>query len=187
MVNLRVYWNGGGIWFHPRKPNVTDVAYQLDNWYHFLWLCGDHIDEQHIHNLDVANWVMGGPPEKADGAGGRTPGNPSRPSGPPDVVGNIYDNFSIDFTYPNGVHMYSSCRHLPDCAPNDCTMNEWMTSAAVTWTRMVLPTGTAVSTWLLWGGWVAIRDNRWSGLEIAQIVLSPCSASRIFSIVCTIR
>ena len=116
MVNLRVYWNGGGIWFHPRKPDVTDVAYQLNNWYHFLWLCGDHICEQHVHNLDVANWVMDGPPAKADGAGGRTPGNPSRPSGPPDVVGNIYDNFSIDFTYPNGVHMYSSCRHLPQTA-----------------------------------------------------------------------
>jgi myo-inositol 2-dehydrogenase / D-chiro-inositol 1-dehydrogenase len=118
VVNLRVYWNGGGIWFHPRKPNVSDVAYQLDNWYHFMWLCGDHIDEQHIHNLDVANWVMKGPPEKADGAGSRTPGNPSRPSGPPDVVGNIYDNFSIDYTYPNGVHMYSSCRHLPQTAGN---------------------------------------------------------------------
>jgi predicted dehydrogenase len=118
VVNLRVYWNGGGIWFHPRKPDVTDVGYQLDNWYHFLWLCGDHICEQHIHNLDVANWVMGGPPERADGAGGRTPGNPSRPNGPPDVVGNIYDNFSIDYTYPNGVHMYSSCRHLPECQSN---------------------------------------------------------------------
>jgi predicted dehydrogenase len=63
---------------------------------------------------------MGGPPAKADGAGGRTPGNKggNRREGPPDVVGNIYDNFSIDFTYPNGVHMYSSCRHLPQAASN---------------------------------------------------------------------
>jgi predicted dehydrogenase len=118
ILNLRVYWNGNGIWFHPRKPDMTDVAYQLYNWYHFLWLCGDHICEQHIHNLDVANWIMNGPPAKADGAGGRTPGNPSRPSGPPEVVGNIYDNFSIDYTYPNGVHMYSSCRHLRECTSN---------------------------------------------------------------------
>jgi myo-inositol 2-dehydrogenase / D-chiro-inositol 1-dehydrogenase len=115
VVNLRVYWNGGGIWFNKRKPDMTDVAYQLNNWYHFVWLCGDHIVEQHVHNLDVANWVMHGPPEKADGAGGRTPGNPSRPAGPPEVTGNIYDNFSIDYTYPNGVHMYSSCRHIPAC------------------------------------------------------------------------
>jgi myo-inositol 2-dehydrogenase/D-chiro-inositol 1-dehydrogenase len=116
IVNLRVYWNGGGIWFNKRKPDMTDVAYQLNNWYHFVWLCGDHIVEQHVHNLDVANWVMNGPPEKADGAGGRTPGNPSRPEGPPEVTGNIYDNFSIDYTYPNGAHMYSSCRHLPQTA-----------------------------------------------------------------------
>ena len=118
ITSLRVYWNGGGIWFHRRKPNATDVAYQLDNWYHFMWLCGDHITEQHVHNLDVANWVMNGPPIKADGAGSRTPGNPSRPEGPPEVTGNIYDNFSIDFTYPNDVHMYSSCRHLPQTAGN---------------------------------------------------------------------
>jgi predicted dehydrogenase len=116
--NLRVYWNGAGIWFRKRKPGMTDVAYQLNNWYHFLWLCGDHITEQHIHNLDVANWVMNGHPEKADGAGGRTPGNPSRPAGDPNEVGNIYDHFSIDYTYPGDVHMYSSCRHIPQCQSN---------------------------------------------------------------------
>jgi predicted dehydrogenase len=118
VVNLRVYWNGGGIWFRKRQPDMTDVAYQLNNWYHFLWLCGDHITEQHVHNLDVANWVMNGHPVKADGAGGRTPGNPSRPAGPPEVAGNIYDNFSIDYEYPNGVHMYSSCRHIPQAQSN---------------------------------------------------------------------
>jgi predicted dehydrogenase len=115
---LRVYWNGHGIWFRPRTPEMNDVTYQLNNWYHFLWLCGDHIVEQHVHNLDVANWVMKGHPEKADGAGGRTPGNPSRKSGPPEEVGNIYDNFSIDYEYPGGVHTYSSCRHLPECTSN---------------------------------------------------------------------
>jgi predicted dehydrogenase len=94
------------------------VAYQLSNWYHFLWLCGDHINEQHVHNLDVGNWVMNAHPIKADGAGGRTPGNPSRPAGDPNEVGHIYDNFSIDYEYPNGVHMYSSCRHLPATQTN---------------------------------------------------------------------
>jgi predicted dehydrogenase len=118
VVGLRVYWNNKGIWFHARKPGVSDVAYQLNNWYHFLWLCGDHIVEQHVHNLDVGNWVMNGHPIKADGAGGRTPGNPSRPPGPAQEVGNIYDNFSIDYTYPNDIHMYSSCRHIPQCQNN---------------------------------------------------------------------
>jgi predicted dehydrogenase len=117
---LRVYWNGHGIWFHDRKPDMTDVAYQLKNWYHFLWTCGDHIVEQHIHNLDVANWAMNGHPLWCDGAGGRTPGNKAggRLDGPPEVVGQIYDHFSIDYVYPNDVHMYSTCRHIPACTPN---------------------------------------------------------------------
>src|SRR5262245_20354185 len=67
---LRVYWNGSGIWFHKREQGMTDVAYQLNNWYHFLWVCGDHIVEQHVHNLDVANWAMKGHPVRCDGAGG---------------------------------------------------------------------------------------------------------------------
>jgi myo-inositol 2-dehydrogenase / D-chiro-inositol 1-dehydrogenase len=118
VVALRCYWNNQGIWFHKRKPGVSDVAYQLDNWYHFMWLCGDHIVEQHVHNLDVCNWAMKTHPERCDGAGGRTPGNPSRPAGPAEEVGNIFDNFSIDYIYPGGVHMYSSCRHIPQCANN---------------------------------------------------------------------
>jgi predicted dehydrogenase len=112
ILALRCYWNGNGIWFYPRKPGMSDVQYQLNNWYHFLWLCGDHIVEQHVHNLDVCNWAMKTHPARCDGAGGRTPHNPSRPAGPPEEVGNIYDNFSIDYEYPGGVHMYSSCRHL---------------------------------------------------------------------------
>ncbi len=115
---LRVYWNGQGIWFHKRKPGMTDVAYQLNNWYHFLWTCGDHICEQHIHNLDVANWAMMGHPIRCDGIGSRTPENPSRPAGDPNEVGQIFDNFSIDYEYDGGVHMYSSCRHIPGTANN---------------------------------------------------------------------
>jgi predicted dehydrogenase len=117
---LRAYWNGGGIWFRDRKPGMTDVAYQCENWYHFLWTCGDHIVEQHIHNLDVCNWAMNGHPEYCDAAGGRTPGNKGggRRDGPPNEVGHIYDHFSVDYVYPNGVHMYSSCKHLPMCTSN---------------------------------------------------------------------
>lgn len=118
IVALRCYWNNQGIWFHKRKPGMTDLEYQLDNWYHFLWVCGDHIVEQHVHNLDVCNWAMNAHPIRCDGAGGRTPGNPCRPAGPPEEVGNIFDNFSIDYEYPGGVHMYSSCRHIPTTANN---------------------------------------------------------------------
>jgi predicted dehydrogenase len=105
----RCSWNGQGIWFHDRAPNVTDVEYQLNNWYHFLWVCGDHIVEQHVHNLDVINWVMGGPPVKACGMGGRA----LRKPGDPNVVGNIWDHFAVEYEYPNGVRMASYCRHIP--------------------------------------------------------------------------
>ncbi|HUG40156.1 MAG TPA: Gfo/Idh/MocA family oxidoreductase, partial [Longimicrobiales bacterium] len=58
----RVYWNSEGVWVRPREPGQTEMEYQMRNWYYFNWLCGDHIVEQHIHNMDVANWVFGGHP-----------------------------------------------------------------------------------------------------------------------------
>lgn len=105
----RCSWNGQGIWFHDRAPNVSDVEYQLNNWYHFLWVCGDHIVEQHVHNLDVINWVMGTHPVKAVGMGGRALRRP----GDPNVVGNIWDHFAVEYEYPNGVKLFSYCRHIP--------------------------------------------------------------------------
>src|SRR5439155_8210234 len=92
---LRAYWNGRGIWFRPRREGMTDVEYQINNWYHFLWTCGDHIVEQHVHNLDVCNWVMMTHPDRCDGIGSRIGGHEGRPNGPPEVVGHIFDNFSI--------------------------------------------------------------------------------------------
>lgn len=112
---MRCFWNGGGIWFRPRREIVdrgesdTDLAYQLHNWYHFLWLSGDHICEQHVHNHDVCNWAMGNKhPVRCIGAGSRS----ARPAGPPNEAGNIFDQFAIDFEYDNGVHMFSMCRQI---------------------------------------------------------------------------
>jgi predicted dehydrogenase len=88
------------------------LAYQLHNWYHFVWTCGDHICEQHVHNLDVCNWAMGDKhPSRCRGVGSRA----MRPAGPPKEAGNIYDQFAIDFEYDNGVHMFSMCRHIANC------------------------------------------------------------------------
>jgi predicted dehydrogenase len=115
---LRVYWNGQSIWFHERKPGMTDVAYQLNNWYHFLWVCGDQIVEQHIHNLDVANWAMGTHPVRCDGIGSRICYKNDRREGPPEVVGQIFSEFTVDYEYPGGVHMFSSCRHINGTAGN---------------------------------------------------------------------
>ena len=115
IVSTRCSWNGDGIWFHPRKPNESDVEYQLRNWYHFLWLCGDHIVEQHVHNLDVINWVMGTHPVKAVGFGGRSAWNTkNRPAGDPNNSGHIWDHFAVEYEYPNGVPLASYCCHLPN-------------------------------------------------------------------------
>jgi predicted dehydrogenase len=109
VVATRCSWNGSEPWFRARKPGMSDVEYQIHNWYHFLWLCGDHIAEQHVHNLDVINWVMKGHPVKAVGQGGRI----GRKDGEPSEVGNIFDLFSIEYEYAGGVPMYSYCSHVP--------------------------------------------------------------------------
>ena len=91
IVGGRCYWNQG-IWFKDRKglasytEKPTDLAYQICNWYNFTWLCGDHIVEQHVHNLDVLNWAMKDHPIRAWGMGGRVGHSAARPDGKPEVV-----------------------------------------------------------------------------------------------------
>ncbi len=73
VITLRVYWNGGGIWNRLREEGMTEMQYQVHNWYHFCWLSGDNIGEQHIHNIDIGNWVKGDEhPVEANGMGGCT-------------------------------------------------------------------------------------------------------------------
>ncbi len=105
---LRVYWNDGGVWVNPRKPDQTEMEYQMRNWYYFVWLCGDHITEQHIHNLDVANWVKNGHPVKARGMGGRQVLTDKK-------YGQIFDHHMVEFTYADGSICFSQCRHQPGC------------------------------------------------------------------------
>lgn len=113
IVGGRCAWNGNGIWFNKRRAGESDVEYQLRNWYHFLWLCGDHVVEQHVHNIDVINWFTGGHPLKAVGMGGRNGGTEARPDGDANEVGHIFDHFAVEFEYANGVKISSYCRHYP--------------------------------------------------------------------------
>ena len=109
IVTARCAWNNNGIWFRDRTAGQPDGAYQIHNWYHFLWVCGDHIVEQHVHNLDVINWIMNDHPVRAVGMGGRA----ARPVGAPGEAGNIWDHYAVEYEYKNGVRMYSYCRHIP--------------------------------------------------------------------------
>jgi myo-inositol 2-dehydrogenase / D-chiro-inositol 1-dehydrogenase len=108
IVAARCYWNQGALWVHPRQPTWSDLEYQIRNWYQFPWLCGDHIVEQHVHNLDVINWVLGEHPIAAVGMGGR-----QVRTGP--EYGEIFDHFAVDYEYPDGIHVLSMCRQIPGC------------------------------------------------------------------------
>lgn len=109
IVGGQVYWNDGGVWVNPRQEGQTEMEYQMRNWYYFNWLCGDHINEQHVHNIDVANWVKNSYPVQAYGTGGRQVRTGKD-------HGEIFDHHSITFTYADGTVIFSECRHFPGAA-----------------------------------------------------------------------
>ena len=99
----------GPIWVKPRRPEWSDMEWQMRNWYYFTWLSGDFNVEQHVHFLDVCAWVMKGEyPVSAFGLGGR-----QARTGP--EFGNIYDHHSVIYEYANGVKLFSNCRQMPGC------------------------------------------------------------------------
>ncbi len=103
VVAGRCYFNTGGLWKFERKPGESDMEWQIRNWYYFDWLSGDHIVEQHVHELDICHWVFRAPPVRAVAVGGR-----SQRVEP--VYGNIWDHFAVDFEFPDNAHVMSMCR-----------------------------------------------------------------------------
>jgi myo-inositol 2-dehydrogenase / D-chiro-inositol 1-dehydrogenase len=103
------YWLQQGLWHRGRQPEWTEMEYQMRNWLYFTWLSGDHIVEQHMHNIDVMNWAFGGPPVKAIGMGGRQSRTDPK-------YGNAWDHFSIEFEYANGARVQSLCRQVQGAA-----------------------------------------------------------------------
>ena len=110
IVAMRCYWNSGGVW-DPRRSREqckTEMEYQMRNWYYYNWLCGDHIVEQHIHNIDVCNWLMDGYPVRARGMGGRQVRTDKK-------YGEIFDHFAVQYEYADGTPMFSEARHIRNC------------------------------------------------------------------------
>ncbi|HVZ55075.1 MAG TPA: Gfo/Idh/MocA family oxidoreductase [Chitinophagaceae bacterium] len=106
IISAQAWWDNDGVWMNPRKYNQTEMEYQLRNWYYFVWLCGDHIVEQHIHNIDVINWFKGGYPVRAQGFGGRQVRRGRE-------YGEIFDHHYVEFQYADGSILNSQCRHMP--------------------------------------------------------------------------
>jgi predicted dehydrogenase len=108
IVSAQCYWNMGELWVKDRLPSWSDMEWQCRNWLYFTWLSGDHIVEQHVHNLDIINWAIGTHPVQAMGMGGR-----EVRTGP--EYGNIFDHFAVEYEYPNGVRILSMCRQTAGC------------------------------------------------------------------------
>jgi predicted dehydrogenase len=119
IVAGQCYWNMGALWIQRAYANWvnyqtgdwSDIEWQIRNWLFMTWLSGDHIVEQHVHNLDVINWFIGAHPVKCMGMGGR-----QVRTGP--EFGNIFDHFAVEYEYPNGARVMSMCRQTPGCADN---------------------------------------------------------------------
>lgn len=118
IITGRAYWNGTTPWLYRRAElerkagrKLTEMEYQMRNWYYFTWICGDHILEQHIHNIDVINWMMGGYPVRAQGQGGCEVRKGLD-------YGEIFDHHFVEFEYENGARMLSQCRHIRGCWNN---------------------------------------------------------------------
>jgi predicted dehydrogenase len=109
IMAAQCYWCGGdmlGYWkWFDRAKMQNDMEWQCRNWPWFLWTSGDHIVEQHVHNIDIINWALGEHPVKAYGMGGRAVRK----------YGNIYDHFAVEFEYPKGIKVTSMCRQMPAC------------------------------------------------------------------------
>ncbi|MBN2563572.1 MAG: Gfo/Idh/MocA family oxidoreductase, partial [Phycisphaerae bacterium] len=97
-----VWWCGGALWYQTKKPGESDADYMVRNWVSFTEMSGDHIVEQHVHNIDIANWYVGHPPQTALGFGGRARRK----------TGDQFDFFSVDLNYGEGCHIHSMCRQI---------------------------------------------------------------------------
>lgn len=105
ILNGQVYWLGNVPWTRARQAGQSDADYLVNNWLNWSMMSGDHIVEQHVHNIDVANWFIGRNPIMANGFGGRTRR----------TTGDQFDFFSIDFDYGEGCHVHSMCRQNKGC------------------------------------------------------------------------
>ncbi len=136
VVAARCYWNQGGLWKRDPQADWSGLEWQMRNWLYFTWLSGDHIVEQHVHNLDVVNWAMNAHPVNAVALGGRQARTDA-------VYGHIFDHFAVDYEYESGMHLMSMCRQQVGTTQNvsealvgtkgSCQVNRYQITGANAW------------------------------------------------------
>ena len=127
IVSGNIYWNQTKLWHREKEPAWTDMEWMVRDWVNWCWLSGDHITEQHIHNIDVFHWFSHLMPVSCVGFGARH----RRPTG------DQFDMFSIDYEYENGVHLHSMCRQIDGTATNvseriQGTKGVWTSNGVIT-------------------------------------------------------
>ena len=105
ITSANVYWNQGHFDFARRRPEWTDMEYMLRDFFSWNWLCGDHVIDQLVHNIDVFTWFSHLKPAHVIGMGSQLRR----------ITGDIYDNFSVDFEYEGGVHVHGMARQIDNC------------------------------------------------------------------------
>jgi Predicted dehydrogenases and related proteins len=106
IISAECYWNQNQLWYREPTKDWSEMEYMIRDWVNWSWLSGDHIVEQHVHNIDVINWFTGSHPVKAVSFGSRQRRK----------TGDQFDNFSTDFVFENGMHLHSMCRQINGCA-----------------------------------------------------------------------
>jgi len=108
LIGAQCYWFRGNLWWRDRRPNWSDMEWQIRNFVYFTWLCGDCIVETLLHNIDVVNWAFGGPPVRAVGIGGRQVRTDAK-------FGHVFDHFAVEFVYGNGARTIGMIREWEGC------------------------------------------------------------------------
>jgi len=159
----------GPIWDKQRRPEWSDMEWQLRNWYYYTWLSGDFNVEQHVHLLDVCAWLAGNRyPDRATATGGR-----QVRTGP--EFGNIYDHFSVVYDYDAGPRMFATCRQMPGCS-NDISIQVLGTqgTAHISEKRLAIESRDSAKSWVLRG-----KDNNFYQTEHDELFASICSGKPI--------
>jgi predicted dehydrogenase len=108
IVSGSAHWDQGAWWNKKKRPEWSDMEYNIRNWFNIKWLSGDHILDQAIHNIDIVTWFMGMKPVSATGFGGRAQR----------LTGDIFDFFSVDYYYANNRKMLTTARQIDGCDGN---------------------------------------------------------------------